>query len=768
VGEVSFDHSRSSIQRGFLAAISIERPHVDGTIGYPSSVMVATEDAPTGGSYEEFSGESFTGKLARAYRPDDPAAELARLLDPTAAIETIHWGRNYIYAAEMRTASGPVEVVVKQFRNHGWRRVWDRRLRGSKALRSWRSSSAMREVDIPTPEPVLLAESGRPDGPSFFVTRRLEGVYEVRHFFRRLTGQPDAGEFPEVGDADFLAQLGRFCRSIHDAGVWYRDLSMGNVLVQPDDSGGLDLWLVDCNRARVGRRLGVVRRIRDLCRFPIVQPHHGEAFLGGYWGEVPSKLDPRWWFWVASVRGYLAKHAIKSRLRSLKLRRRHSHGSGHHPHIPPAAADASTRDKAVWDYLSDQPHQHASNWEKLLIRIADSPDHIRNLAVVASSAPAVRRRYRELKDSLYRTPVEFGGVGVCVRPWPHDPARHLAAVEELCVRTVLLRLHPWERDHDAEENLAASLHRLGYDVAFALPQNRELVRNRKRWRKAVAEIADRFTPFGRCFQVGQAPNRSKWGIWSPREYVKLYLDAAEILRRYEGVELLGPAVIDFEYQTTLALVNRRAPQLTFDILSALLYVDRRGAPENRQLGFNTVEKAVMLRAISEKGRNTNGRCWITEVNWPLWEGPHSPAGKAVSVDEETQADYLVRYYLLVLGTGLIERVYWWQMLARGYGLMVAEPDGSLRARPSYHAMRALAAHIGGATFTGPLPAVDGAYLYRFERDGQHLVVGWSVRSGLIGELPAPPVRALNRDGEETSPPIGKRVVLGPSPVYFYI
>ena len=49
---------------------------------------------------------------------------------------------------------------------------------------------------------------------------------------------------------------------------------------------------------------------------------------------------------------------------------------------------------------------------------------------------------------------------------------------------------------------------------------------------------------------------------------------------------------------------------------------------------------------SSTARNAAGRCVITEVNWPLCEGPHSPAGRAVSVDEEAQADYLARYYLL--------------------------------------------------------------------------------------------------------------------------
>ena len=220
---------------------------------------------------------------------------------------------------------------------------------------------------------------------------------------------------------------------------------------------------------------------------------------------------------------------------------------------------------------------------------------------------------------------------------------------------------------------------------------------------------------GRHFQIGQAINRSKWGIWSHSEYHDLYLAAAEILRKYEGVELMGPAVIDFEFQALLAIVNGGKKDLHFDVVSSLLYVDRRGAPENQQMGLDTVDKVTLLRAIAEVGRRSNDRCWITEVNWPLWEGPHSPAGKTVSVSEEEQANYLVRYYLLTLGTGCVERVYWWRLIARGYGLIAPASDGSLRRRPAWHALQNMNAQLDGALFHGPLAGPDGVYLYRFGR-----------------------------------------------------
>jgi tRNA A-37 threonylcarbamoyl transferase component Bud32 len=717
--------------------------------------------------FEPFAGDGVHGEVARAHRPDDPAAELCRLVDPSAAVATVHWGRNYLYAAELHGRSGLVPVVVKQFRNQGWRRRLDRRLRGSKATRSWRVAEELVRSGIATPEPIALVESNRLDGPSSFLAVRLDDAHEIRHFFRALNREPDPGPFPDVEPIRFLERLGGLARRLHDAGIVYRDLSMGNILAVGNGSEPA-LFVVDFNRARIRRRPGTWRRTRDICRLPVLETEHRAAFLRGYWGEVPLRRSPKWWLYVLSVNAYLAKHALKRRFEWLRFHRTHAHRDGHHPHIPPAREGAGKRDLAVWDHLSDQPHQHAGRWAKRWIRLTDSPDHLRELTDIVVSASKIWSRYRELEKELGRVPVAFQGLGLCLRPCPDNPEAHLAAVEELGVRRLLIRLHPWQSDHDAEEELASELHRRGYDLAFALPQVRDLVRDPERWRAAVAELGARFSVYGKAFQIGQAVNRSKWGIWTRSEYVRLFGVAAEVLRAIDGVELLGPAVIDFELQITASLANRSTDGLAFDVLSSLLYVDRRGAPENRQLGFDTVDKVLMLKAIADTGRNTSGRSWITEVNWPLWEGPHSPAGKTVSVTEEAQADYLTRYFLLALGTGAVERVYWWRLLAKGYGLVDPEPDGTLRRRPAWHAMRTLIAELEGATFTGPLDAPGSVWLYHFRRADEEVVVAWSLEPGRNAELPVRATRAINRDGDELSPPTGTSIEVGPSPVYYVL
>jgi tRNA A-37 threonylcarbamoyl transferase component Bud32 len=708
------------------------------------------------------------GFVSRDFQPENPPEEASRVVDPSAAQETIHWGRNYLYSTSWSAKNGATEVVVKQFKNQGLRRRLERRFRGSKAERSWRAAAAILNAGLRTPRPVALVESRKASGPSYLVTERLVDVAEVRFFFRRLNNDPDPGEFPECDTIGVLRSLGRLARRLHDAGIWYRDLSMGNILAEGTPASELDYYLVDTNRARVGSRMGLVKRCRDMSRLPILQREHREAFLAAYWGVVPRRLSPKWWLFGFFVNTYLTKHAVKNRLKRKSKVRGGSHGGTHHAHIPDPDEAASRRDRIVWDRLSDQPHQHANKLDKLAIRAADLPGHIYKWSLTFASVPKVWNRYRRLMKTAFPDSVSLDGVGVCVRPYAEDPAAPAALVEELGVQKVLLRLHPWENNHDAEEELARELRARGAELVFALPQNRDLVRDHARWRTAVSELGERFLPFGTHFQVGHAPNRSKWGVWGQNEYVELYVEAAEILRRLPGVTLLGPAIIDFEPYATLPMVNHRAEGFHFDILSNLLYVDRRGAPENTQLGFDTVNKAALLRAAAETGRSCGERCWVTEVNWPLWEGPHSPAGRTVSVDEDTQADYLPRYYLLCLCSGFFERVYWWQLIARGYGLATANDGGNLRRRPSFYALRTLVQQVHGAQSVGRLPSQEGIWAFEVQKGSEQIVAAWSVCGDEEIELPQAATKVVDRDGRESTLAGETKVVVSQSVRYFHL
>lgn len=682
-------------------------------------------------------------------RGDAAAAALRQLTDPQSATETLHWGRNYVFRTRLDTAAGPLEVVVKQFRNSGLRRRLEKRWRGSKAERSWKMACAFAAAGIPTAEPLFWIETEREDGPSFFVTSFLEERIEARYLLRAKNDGRLGEEFPALDWPLFLELLGRAIRRMHDAGLFHRDLSIGNVLL-PRALSPLaidDLALIDLNRGRVLPSLSLSQRTRDLCRLTIREPEDQRRFLAAYWGGEPGIW--RRGLYQLFYRSFLFKIEGKKWVRA-PFRRLGAWllPRTAHAHIPAAPKDAGKRDKIVWDYLSDQPHQHAGRFDKLLLRLADAPSHLRHTAIALAAAPRVYRTYRRLERGLFLESRPWQGAGIAVRPYEPAPEKVAEAVAELNLQQVLLRLHPWQEQHEPELELARELFAQGRELVFVLPQDRELVRRPELWRRRVETLFGLFRPFGTTFIVGQAINRSKWGIWRYSEYQLLLREAAAVLRQDPAVRLFGPGVIDFELHATASVVNHPGTE-KLDGLASLLYVDRRGAPENPQLGFDTPRKLALAKAIALEAKRCAAPSWVTEVNWPLWEGPHSPAGKSVSVDEEKQADYLSRFYLLALASGVCERVYWWQLIARGYGLIApgdagAESSG-LRRRPSFFALKALEQELRGATFRERLPSPADTFLLRFEHPEGERVAAWSLSPG-EAELPRAPLAAVERDG----------------------
>lgn len=718
-------------------------------------------------SSHPFAWPGFRGEAAPGFPGDDPAAAARRLFDPAVATATLHWGRNYIYRALLETPDGERVVAVKQFRERSLRARWLRARGQSKAAKSFRMARAFAAAGLSTPEPWFYAEATGGQPTAIFVTACLEGRVELRYLLRARNAGTDRELFPRLGAEAAISAVASFARRMHDAGFFHRDFSIGNLLLLEGDSPDVvkDVAILDLNRCRQLGSVGMRERMRDLCRLPLERLADREHLLRSYFAPkagpeaVPEAARRQY---ELGRRAFLGKNRLKARLRGgLAKVRSWLVPRGVHAHIPPPPETAELRDRAVWDRLSDQPHQHAGRFARAAIRAADLPRHLRAGGALAAALPRIRRRYRELVAEERRglPPFAWPEPSVALRPWPENPAALLAAFDRLGVRSATLRLHPWQERHDEELALAEALAARGVDLAFTLPQNRELVRDPGRWERVVGELAHRFRPLGRRFQLGQAINRSKWGIWNYDEYLELAARAAAILRSGpdgERVELFGPAVIDFEAHVTAAVVNlapRAGRELQFDGLASLLYVDRRGAPENPQLGFDTPGKVRALAAIAGTARQLrSARQWISEVNWPLREGPHSPAGKSVSVDEESQADYLVRFYLLAGGAGRVERIDWWQLVAKGYGLCDPESGGALRDRPAFRAMATLVGELRGTVCHGELKEglPPGARALRFvaEADEEEILVAWSTGGALDWTPPWTPARVVDRDGGE--------------------
>ncbi len=695
---------------------------------------------------------------------------LRRVLDPANARRSLHWGRSYLYESSWPwpdPASAPVRVVVKQFRHDSLKARLRRRRRGSRAELSFFAAQALLERGINTPQPLLYAESTSVAGPAWYVCRKVENALELRYVLRALNGGDAATRFPGIDGAELLRRVGALAAELHRHGIWFRDLTSGNVLLSAPRTNA-ELLLVDLNRARFRRRLSVSQRMRDLSRMPILSRSYRAEYLRGY-QPAGMSLPVRAWF-GACHHGFRLKIRSKDgtrrgirRLADLLLPRRRAH-----PHIRDVGPGVGAQDRAVWDPLTDQPFQQATRRQRLGVRLLDVRHHLgpllRGLPPLAASLVEAKRVRRSVERETAR--VRLRGVGVAIGPGSAGAAELLTAVDDLAVDTVLLRFHLWQGVDEDLLRLARSLAAPGrrpLDLVFQLGQDRSLVKDLDLWRRRVESAVHQLAPYGRRFLIGQAPNRSKWGIWRPREYWRLFEAAAQVVQsRLEDACLLAPAVIDFEPHATASLIFSGCAEQRFDVLANQLYVDRRGAPENPQLGFDLAGKLAVLRSLARRSPDcASGRSWVTEFNWPLREGPHSPAGREVAVGEDAQANYLVRYILEALGTGLAERVYWWQLAAAGYGLLDPRGEG-LRQRPAYLALRQLLREVGGAELER-LRMPEGMRGYRCRTPGRDVRVLWSVDDrGRRLEIADPTLAVRDRDGRPLDEAPER---FGPAPVY---
>jgi hypothetical protein len=354
-----------------------------------------------------------------------------------------------------------------------------------------------------------------------------------------------------------------------------------------------------------------------------------------------------------------------------------------------------SRDHFRWDERHHQPHTDMSKWQKFWASRSDAAQFVRLLGRnVRLAAPLVRRYRALLAEPPALHPVAADEFGIAVSPTRGTWPRYLERVRDLGVRALLIRIRSWAPEpvfelRDQMSRLAAD----GVRFTFTLVQDRSIVNDPRRWGAFAREAATRLGELSPAFQVGHAINRKKWGIWHPDEYVRLLEATAPVREDFPSCRWIGPPVIDFEYYFTASYLAGRRP-FDFDGIAALLYVDRRGSPDAVQYRhFDLRRKILLLRAVVQVSGHPDAPIHLTEFNWPLrGAGTHSPAGAHVQTDEVGQARYLVLYYLTAAATGHVASSFWWQLAARGYGLI---DDETWTERRSYRAFRHLLARTRG-------------------------------------------------------------------------
>lgn len=152
----------------------------------------------------------------------------------------VHKGRNEIKVFETKG----LLLNVKRYRIPLWiNRVAYTFFRAPKAERAYQYALRLRQKKIDTPEPVayLIEKKGGLLSFSYFVSIQ---VPYTRRFY-------EFGNAPLAGNEEIIRAFARYTAKLHEAGIYHRDYSPGNILFDLVE-GKPEFCIVDINRMEFG------------------------------------------------------------------------------------------------------------------------------------------------------------------------------------------------------------------------------------------------------------------------------------------------------------------------------------------------------------------------------------------------------------------------------------------------------------------------------------------------------------------------------------
>jgi len=344
----------------------------------------------------------------------------------------------------------------------------------------------------------------------------------------------------------------------------------------------------------------------------------------------------------------------------------------------------------VWDYHSDQPHILPRSLKKRL-RQGHGWDYAKLIATNIRYLPYLFLKFliQQLRPSASTPPpksVNF--YGLCVNLDKGEAQYSL--VEELGVKSLQIRLFLNEMERIDEYLAFARGFGEGKEILITIIQDREHIENHTLLAQDIATIFEKFQTITDEFMIGNAINRIKWGFISMEEYLEFYRVIQAVRdQQFPQLKLIGSSVIDFEYHFTIRTLFHGYP-LHYDKVASLLYVDRRGTPRATQMGiFDLKRKIDFLYTLVAHSKKCDNHIYITEANWPLTgTAPYAPTSEKECVSEAMYDQYMREYFEIAHQSGKIERVYWHQLIASGYGLVDAR-GGELRKRQAFYHFKEL-------------------------------------------------------------------------------
>jgi hypothetical protein len=246
------------------------------------------------------------------HRPPDLSVLLPERLAEASPRRFLRNGRNIIWSIPDPRDTHAGSIVVKRFRAaHSAAILW--KSKQSKALRSWNGANELVRRGINTPRPIAFFESNKNSttSESYFLCEQSAARFTIRQAFTAFAG--GEASFQGMPQAAIFQETAKFLSCIHARGVYFRDLSPGNLLLHIND-GAVELSLVDTSRARFrDSPIPLNQRLSDLKR--VCHPLHwrGRLELVEIYMAMNNRSFGKWM--LVPFFGYDLKHGLKNRVK---------------------------------------------------------------------------------------------------------------------------------------------------------------------------------------------------------------------------------------------------------------------------------------------------------------------------------------------------------------------------------------------------------------------------------------------------------------------
>ncbi len=565
---------------------------------------------------------------------------------------------------------GEVETVVKSFKTPNlFQAIIYKFFRKSKAKRSFENSKLLKSRGVNVPEPLGYIE--------VFDRYRLRQCYFISSKLNFNFTLDAATDKKIDGYKDILSDFIHFTYDLHKKNIMHLDYGVGNICIKKTRNG-YDFYLIDLNRLKEGI-VSPKKGIKNLARISN-DPEIVKIFADAYAKKISSSAlkthkELKKFVYQVGQRVKLKK-LLKSFIENIK-------------HVPLSSYE--------WDYHSNQPHTLKSKKLKNKIFLLAFFSNLKIIFATLYACVVAPYFFLRDKESFEK---KIDSFGLCVnidRPIESQKSisniELIAMIDELSVENILVRIPL--ADFENIENYISFIEQLkDKDVLVCVLQDRQHVIDKHLTKKRLDFIFSKLEGIAEVFQIGNSINRKKWAFLSMDEYFSFFKIAYDLKKnKFPKIKLLGSNIIDFDIPFFSRSVFH-LKSIFYDGIAAQLYVDRRGGPEQKQYGFDTLNKIRAYKAMARASKKTSNEMYITEVNWPLNGMKNWAPAENFLIDESLQSSYLVRYYLLMLATGKVKKCFWHQLVAPGYGL-VNNLDEKIKKRDAYYCFQNLIAMLSG-------------------------------------------------------------------------